>query len=313
MEKNHFIGTGVIVGVILLFIGVAVAPSVNFNVVKASEDNDLIESDHPGLWYQKIERTIVQLTREQYQNLEQYLVEFRGRMNHTSTREETAILFKEAVVELNKYGLLPKDMIVEEAQRLVTGKCQVPKKMNLNPIIKRNHQLFNDSNFLCLITGNHNQDKHLGYRGAGDLPPCSMVLFVPYLLEQIFFHDTVIMENMTARLREICSVLRTITSRRIIQPGNIGIREQVSMNHLSTRIPFLSCTWVGLTPRAHLGRNPGMEHFSGSVRNLLDFEYGGSTYYIGATGFLGIKFNKGDGNNFFIGSALHFDVDYFEY
>ncbi len=33
----------VIIGVILLLIGVAVAPSINFNVVKASDDNDLVE------------------------------------------------------------------------------------------------------------------------------------------------------------------------------------------------------------------------------------------------------------------------------
>jgi hypothetical protein len=310
MEKNHFIWTGVIVGVILLFIGVAVASSVNFNVVKASEDNDLIELTTQVCGIKGSKDTMVQLTREQYQNLEQYLVEFRGRMNHTSTREETAILFKEAVVELNKYGLLPKDMSVEEAQRLVTGKYQVPKKMNLKPIIKRNDQLFNDSNFFCLITGTTTSTSILGIAELGTAA-LLYVLFVPYLLEQIFFHDTVIMENMTARLREICSVLRTITSRRIIQPGNIVFGTSID-EYLPPEFRFFPAHgWVDT--QGALGKKSWNGTFFGSVRNLLDFEYGGSTYYIGATGFLGIKLNKGDGKNFFIGSALHFDVDYFEY
>jgi len=30
-----------VIGIIFLFIGVAVAPSINFTVVKASDDNDL--------------------------------------------------------------------------------------------------------------------------------------------------------------------------------------------------------------------------------------------------------------------------------
>jgi hypothetical protein len=62
----------------------------------------------------------VKLTREQYQNLEQYLVEFRARLNQTSTRDEAIPIFKDAVVELDKYGLLPKGMRVSQAQRLVT-------------------------------------------------------------------------------------------------------------------------------------------------------------------------------------------------
>jgi hypothetical protein len=33
----------VVIGIISLFIDVAVAPSINFNVVKASNDNDLVE------------------------------------------------------------------------------------------------------------------------------------------------------------------------------------------------------------------------------------------------------------------------------
>jgi hypothetical protein len=135
---------GLAVGIILLFLGVAIAPSINFNVVKASNDNDLIEVTTQACGIEGYENTTVKLTRQQYQNLEQYLVDFRARLNQTSTRDEAIPIFKEAVVELNKYGLLPKGMSVEQAQRLVTGPYQNTK------LLKCLEKLSNEP---CLISG----------------------------------------------------------------------------------------------------------------------------------------------------------------
>jgi hypothetical protein len=97
----------------------------------------------------------VKLTRQQYQNLEQYLVDFRARLNKTTTREEAVPIFKEAVVELNKYGLLPRGMSVERAQRLVTGLYQNTKLANyveklLNP---SKSLLAEGKNAFCLLCG----------------------------------------------------------------------------------------------------------------------------------------------------------------
>jgi len=43
MTKHIFLKKGFAVGIILLFIGVAVAPSINISIVKASNDTDLVE------------------------------------------------------------------------------------------------------------------------------------------------------------------------------------------------------------------------------------------------------------------------------
>jgi hypothetical protein len=141
-----------VLGVILLFIGVAIAPSINFNVVKASKDNDLVEVTTQACGIKGYGNTTVKLTKQQYQNLEQYLVEFRARLNQTSTRDEAVPLFKEAVVELNKYGLLPKGMSVEQAQRLVVGS----QNKGLSHLMEKNslrNQIndLNNSNYLCLL------------------------------------------------------------------------------------------------------------------------------------------------------------------
>jgi hypothetical protein len=43
MKKKSLLRIYLAVGIILLFIGIAITPSINFHVVKASNDNDLIE------------------------------------------------------------------------------------------------------------------------------------------------------------------------------------------------------------------------------------------------------------------------------
>jgi hypothetical protein len=141
------------IGIILLFLGVTIAPTINFQVAKASTDDDLVEVTTQACGIKGYGNTTVKLTREQYQNLEQYLVEFRARLNKTTTRAEAIPIFKDAAVELDKYGLLPRGMSVERAQRLVTGGYY-------NARINRTFQRLYDttdylikSNFLCLMTG----------------------------------------------------------------------------------------------------------------------------------------------------------------
>jgi hypothetical protein len=99
--------------------------------------------------------TTVKLSRQQYHELEQYLVDFRARLNQTTTREEAVPLFKEAVVELDKHGLLPKGMSVEKAQKLVIGQFQDKKLMELQEKLFQNRGLVmdNNTNYFCLIEG----------------------------------------------------------------------------------------------------------------------------------------------------------------
>jgi hypothetical protein len=153
--KESWISKSLVFIVILLFIGVAISPSINFNVVKASTDNDLVEVYTQACGIKGFGDTTVKLTRQQYHNLEQYLVDFRARLNKTTTREEAVPLFKEAVVELDKYGLLPKRMSVEKAQKLVIGQNQNKNMEKLKERLMRNRllSLDNNSNLLCLIAG----------------------------------------------------------------------------------------------------------------------------------------------------------------
>jgi hypothetical protein len=147
------------IGVILLFIGVAVAPSINSTAVKTSNDNNPVEVTSQACGIKGFGNTTVKLTKEQYQNLEQYLVDFRARLNQTSTREKAVPLFKDAVVELNKYGLLPKGMSIEQAQKLVIGRSQNKNLINSIRKIQCGSSYLDNENYICLIVGQTSNTK----------------------------------------------------------------------------------------------------------------------------------------------------------
>jgi len=56
------------IGIILLFVGVTIAPAINFNTVKASTDDDLVEVTTQASGFKGFGNTTVKLTREQYQD-----------------------------------------------------------------------------------------------------------------------------------------------------------------------------------------------------------------------------------------------------
>jgi hypothetical protein len=154
MQTSPKLRKGLTIGIIFLFIGVAVAPSINNVVVKASNDNDLVEVTSQACGIQGFDDTTVKLTKEQYKDLEQYLVDFRAKLNQTTTREEAVPIFKNAVVELNKYGLLPKGMSVKQAQKLICGPQLSSKQIeHIEGLLKNNRigRLMVVHNLFCFV------------------------------------------------------------------------------------------------------------------------------------------------------------------
>jgi len=120
MDRNPLIRKGLALGIILLFVGVAFAPSINFNIVKASQDDDLVEVTTQVCGIKGYGDTTVKLTREQYQNLQQSLSDFKERVYQTSSRDEVNVVFNDFIIELDTYGLF-EGLSVKQAQRLVRG------------------------------------------------------------------------------------------------------------------------------------------------------------------------------------------------
>jgi hypothetical protein len=142
-----------VVGVIVLFLGVAIAPSINANLSKASIDSELVEITTEICGLNGGKHT-VSLSKEDAEEVDRLFNSIKERLDNVVTREDTVEIFNEAVVELDKYGLLG-GLSVKQAQRLVTGGYQNRRVMKaLEKLYSRNQELYdNNSNLLCLVAG----------------------------------------------------------------------------------------------------------------------------------------------------------------
>ena len=150
MEKNNLIKKGLVVAVIFLFICVAFAPSINANIGKTSIESELVEITTEICGLNGGEHT-VQLTNEEAEEVDRLFKNIRLRLNESTSRGEVEEIFKEAVVELDKYGLLGS-LSVKQAQKLVTGRHQDSRAMKISERFFSRLQK-NTSNYLCLIAG----------------------------------------------------------------------------------------------------------------------------------------------------------------
>ena len=290
-----------VLGIILLLIGTAIVPTINVQVVTASQDDDLVEVSTQACGIQGYGDTTVKLTREQYQNLESYLVEFRARLNQTSTRQEAIPIFKDAVVELDKYGLLPRGMSVEKAQRFVTHSYQNQNMMNGLKTVLPNlvFSQGDDGNLFCLIAGITNQTV---FENPGGL-------FFNWLYR---YAENMILWGIGLYMYFFLTVFCWLNP--------FAVPNRISLSHLDGVLSEGWVTTIGLL---------GLKAFKGNMRGSLPIDgtrwvVGGtdgyaSKKYPAAVGFIGIKIGINTCDVFdylfngefimYLGSALWVDIE----
>jgi hypothetical protein len=154
VQKNPLIGKGLVIGIIFLFVGVVIAPSINFNVVKASSDNDLIEVTTEVYGIKGFGLHTVMLTTQQYGEVKHLMESIKEQLREAANKEETIAIFKDAVVTLNTYGLIPQGMTIEQTQKLVVGEYKNFKVKTIGErLFPKNTIQTNQSNFLCFLAG----------------------------------------------------------------------------------------------------------------------------------------------------------------
>jgi len=136
------------VGVIVLFLGLACAPSINANVSKNSELVE-ITTEICGLGGG---RYTVQLTKEEAEEVDRLFENIRLQLDESTSREEAVEVFNEAVVELDKYNLL-SGLSIDQARRLILGEISNSFSLIYNYEGKNNTMNNNGENFNCLIAG----------------------------------------------------------------------------------------------------------------------------------------------------------------
>ena len=301
---NHMKKKCLAIGIILLFVGVTIAPTINYSIVKASTDDDLVEVTTQACGIQGYSNTTVKLTREQYQDLEQYLVEFRARLNQTSTREEAVPLFKDAVVELDKYGLLPKGM---------------SEKQTLKLILRQNEQRLQvlDANYFCLVSGKTTNTLSYGPLAtvADDILLLIFLLlsnprhlsgtllgdFIDWLLNILWMIKETIM-TISAGLFFI--ILWTGGLFSVFSP--IGLLTLLTFGYTTGNYEndkYPSSGWVYSIGFTGMKKYDGPELW-GTARSYPYIAFPFAILYPGVLGFSGLKIRSSSGYTFFLGSAL---------
>jgi hypothetical protein len=281
-----------VVGIILLFVGVTIAPTINFQVVKASSDDDLVEVTTQACGIQGYGNTTVKLTREEYQDLEQYLVEFRARLNQTTTRGEVVPIFKDAVVELDKYGLLPRGMSVEKAQKLIRKEYKIFQDENLlNKLCNKDKRMSTyNSNVLCYLTGQTGNTGVIPFRLRLILFP--FMGFFSLLLEYFSGHPIIL---------KICEILENFIFA-IFAFSPIGFNEWITFGYLSSW-PYgdfyPANGWIYTSGRY------GVESWNQSFYGNLGFPI----LCFGAIDFTGLSLYLPKNERFYLGTALYVEIN----
>jgi len=131
--------------VILLFLGLALAPSINADV----EKDDLVELDVEfcGLGG----KHTVKLTQEEYNEVELIFEDIQEKVSCVESDDEAVEIFNEAIVKLDKYGLLG-GLSVKHVQRIFSNLQRLMDNKFLQRIASF-ITLNDDENSLCFISG----------------------------------------------------------------------------------------------------------------------------------------------------------------
>jgi hypothetical protein len=122
------------IGIILLFVGVTIAPTINFNTVKASTDDDLVHNKE----YIKTTvelcglntRTTINLTQDEVQEIKNVFLTYKNKFDQTTTREQAEQILIELLDELHTYHLI-ENQSLPKIHRLIQS------SLTRNPI--KNH------------------------------------------------------------------------------------------------------------------------------------------------------------------------------
>jgi hypothetical protein len=141
---------GLVVGVILLFVGVAVQPSV---ATVEQQKEELVEINIHLCKPEGIENHNVLITRKQKVELDNLIENFKSELDTIETLEEITSLYKNMTISLYELGLFPKDMSLKEVQQLTIEGHEINNcyMEDLSTRTQTNSTEIN--NVLCLVSG----------------------------------------------------------------------------------------------------------------------------------------------------------------
>ena len=311
--QNNIFRKGLVVGIILLFIGISIAPgvtSIEFSKDKNSKDNELVEITLQLCKTDGVEDHKMYITQKQNEQLEVLIKSFKANLNNAETREETIEIYNDMVVSIDELGILPENINCEEVQELVTGENSIcnPEKIKsikhfntaYEKLKNKNLGLDENENIFCLTAGVTTNTGIVGlgtilgsfrlfimaffYEYLNPFLPGDLIDFIYFLRSEFWFFTT------------LFSYLLPLKLGGFMIYGNIlnvgpGVTSYNPANG-----------WVYT-----LGLN-GIKTWDGPIYgDIFNIPLGPFEYYFGAIGFTGIKILP-FGSGFYLGSALRVNL-----
>ena len=140
-------------GYITEWVLLSIGGNETYDFVLERDDSGLAEFTTEVCGLPGQEPQTVQLTQEQADEVDRLFEDIRTQLDMVETREEAVEIFNEAIVELDRYGLLG-GMSVKQAQRLITGGYD---STLIDKIAGEIENVFigeTKLNLMCLIFGN---------------------------------------------------------------------------------------------------------------------------------------------------------------
>lgn len=274
--------------VVLLFYGLAFAPSIHANI---SKDSELVEITTEVCGLPGMQPSTIKLTRKEADEVDQLFEDVRERLDRVETREEAVEIFNEALVELDKYDLLGA-LSVEQAQKLVTGRFQNPRMMEIAEKIYEKYQITADidKNILCLVEGS------IGNALLSTISAGPLARFFSILSRGPFF----------GALASFYLVLPYVD---LMDLNPLPIWHNIYVGY---KYNYGGYGWTYLSGSGWLyttGSN-GVKNWSGPFYGQLRIPkfylniYGASFYYPAVQGFTGMKIRVDLWKNYYLGFAL---------
>jgi len=317
MQKS-IIRKGLVCLVIILFIGIAVAPSVTsikFPEDKTSNYNDLVEITLELCKPNGVEDHKMFITQEQDEQLDSLIESFKADLDNAETREETIEIYKDMVVSLDKLGILPESTSCKEVQELVTGDSygfskvkefvEHKKPIFINRLAEKDKTSKETSgeleNYLCLIAGASTQTTFMGpIGGIINKIQQSIINFAIRLSDDYFdiayliFFFATFLSLPHAISFIICTYIIPFLFGANIEYGFFGrgIPPEGAYNNAKG--------WI------YTNGLLGTKEWDGSFRGKIsEIYYWAIDGFVGATGFTGIKlFLDYEVDSYYLGSAL---------
>jgi len=169
------------IGIILLFVGVTIAPTINA-IHRGETEGVTITTEIYGL--SRVKSSTTQLAQEQVEKITQFCDSIEQQLSAIKTEYEAIEIFTNAISQFNEYNIISNEINIESYQRLISQIYKTQTKMNaFNNIQSYNDESFDE--FFCLMASKGNGTMFF----CTDLLTCFFLIRFGYFNNEFFLRE----------------------------------------------------------------------------------------------------------------------------